>query len=105
MQATKIKDRTQLVAVQKLRTQLTEKDQSKRPAKKNVLRRLVSLLTTQGAGIVMNGSVQKCLHCGSTGQEKVPTCCKHCKPFGRSCRVGVAALAGRAGRVQKEQRA
>ncbi|MET4696120.1 hypothetical protein [Endozoicomonas lisbonensis] len=103
-QAIKIKDLSQLVAIQKLRTQLAERDQSKRQ-NKGVIRRLVRLLTTQGTGIVMNGSLQKCLHCGRTGQEKIPVCCRHCKPFSRPGGNRAVEMAGRTGRAGKESRA
>lgn len=52
MQAIRIKDHSQLVAVQRLRTQLAEKDQIKRQAKKNVLRRLPTFYQARYVSII-----------------------------------------------------
>ena len=76
MQAIRIKDRDQLVALQKLREQLTERQN--RQHRTGAIRRLVNRLT-QGMEVAMNGSLQQCRHCGRTGQEKIPVRCKHCQ--------------------------
>lgn len=101
MQATKIKDTNQLVAVQKLRTQLAERDQIRKQSNQGVVRHLINFFTTQGAGKTMNGCLQKCLHCGRTGQEKIPVCCKHFQKTSRQSGNGSDEVAGRAGRTRK----
>ena len=77
-QAIKINDLDQLVANQQLRAQLANREHA-RQSTTSLVRRLVNLLTTQGMGVTMNGSLYQCLHCGRTGQEEIPVYCKHCQ--------------------------
>ena len=104
MQAIKITNEAQLKANQQLRAQLAAREQDKKTRlSRRLLNRLVAFLNTPGWELM--DDVQQCLHCGRSGQEEVPQCCRHCWPPASQRRGGVVQVAPPARRTGKTNRA